>query len=102
MCQGSQSAKTGLPPASITAKAQEIIVNEGIITSSPDFKLSDLRATISAAVPLVQKLHIFYYNTLPTFFQMFLSMSQTMRSIQFVYNLRHTLLFYLTTLVQKH
>ena len=64
----SQSAKTGLPPASITAKAQEIIVNEGIITSSPDFKLSDLRATISAAVPLVTETAYFLLQYFAHFF----------------------------------
>ena len=56
------------PLASIIAKAQEIIVNEGIITSSPGFKLSALRATISAAVPLVTETAYFISQYLAHFF----------------------------------
>ena len=66
-CQDHNQLKR-LPPASITAKAQEIIVNEGIITSSPDFKLSDLRATISAAVPLVTETAYFLLQYFAHFF----------------------------------
>ena len=36
---GSESTSTGIPPALITADAHEIIVNEGMITSSPFFIL---------------------------------------------------------------
>ena len=47
----SQSIKTGFAFCLITAKAFEIIVKLGIITSSFFFKLSDFIAISNAAVP---------------------------------------------------
>src|SRR5438094_76695 len=49
---GSQSTSTGTPPASITASGHEMIVNDGMITSSPGSRSRQRAAICSAAVPL--------------------------------------------------
>ena len=47
----STSQKIGLPPALITADKQETIVNDGKITSSSSFRLSDSSARSKATDP---------------------------------------------------
>ena len=66
---GSESTSTGIPPALITADAHEIIVNEGMITSSPFFIPTAITAASSAAVPLQTAIPYF----LPTRFAKFSS-----------------------------
>ena len=51
--RGSASTRTGVAPAYMTASAQEMIVNVGIMTSSPGPTPSALTAISSAAVPLL-------------------------------------------------
>ena len=53
MCLNSTSTKIGFAELFTIAIALEIIVNEGIITSSFLFKPKDLIAISSAAVPLL-------------------------------------------------
>ena len=48
----SQSTSTGVAPLSITGVTQEIIVNEGIMTSSPVERSRAFTAQCRAAVPL--------------------------------------------------
>src|ERR1035438_2038138 len=49
---GSESTKTGIILLYIAARAQEIIVMEGIIISEPTGRFRDLTARMSAFVPL--------------------------------------------------
>ena len=56
---GSESTKTGLAPLFIIAKAQEIIVNVGIITSSPGPIFKAATAISNAAVPFEQAIPYF-------------------------------------------
>src|SRR6056300_1110942 len=51
---GLTSQNTGLAPLRITAAKQEIIVKDGIITSSSSCKSSNFRATSSATLPLLR------------------------------------------------
>src|ERR1051326_4006526 len=51
--RGSLSTRTGTARASMTANAQEIIVNVGMMTSAPGSNLSAAIATSSAVVPLL-------------------------------------------------
>ena len=49
---GSESTSTGVAPARTTGSAHEMIVNVGMITSSPGCRSSKATATCSATVPL--------------------------------------------------
>src|ERR1019366_2410592 len=50
---GSQSTSTGTPPLWSTASAQEMIVNDGMMTSSPGCRPSVSTASCNALVPLL-------------------------------------------------
>src|SRR5260221_94863 len=50
---GSASTSTGVAPARTTASAQEMIVNVGMMTSSPGSRASASMANSNAAVPLL-------------------------------------------------
>ncbi|MBA7695658.1 hypothetical protein ES703_104290 [subsurface metagenome] len=55
----SQSTRTGLRLLYMQARAQETMVNVGIITSLPDGKSKALRANIKASVPLLTTMPYF-------------------------------------------
>src|SRR3990172_1717891 len=56
---GSQSTKTGMQSRSIIGKAQEIMVKDGMMTSSPGFKSMQPIATCKAVVPLLTAIPYF-------------------------------------------
>ena len=68
---GSLSTKTGTAPHLITGSIQEIIVNEGRITSSFFFIFKDSKANCKAAVPLLTDIANFLFTLLANLFSKF-------------------------------